>query len=80
MESLGETGSSPRIDRMVARCKVAGAGRESQISFNSQPQAYRPLKLALNPVRLRLTVKRNTVQYFHKSRLLLVLGYLTTTH
>jgi hypothetical protein len=22
----------------------------------------------------------NTVQYFHKSRLLLVLGYLTTTH
>jgi hypothetical protein len=59
MESLGETGSSPRIDRMVARCKVAGAGRESQISFNSQPQAYRPLKLALNPVRLRLTVKRD---------------------
>jgi hypothetical protein len=27
-----------------------------------------------------LRVKRNTVQYFHKSRLLLVLGYLTTTH
>jgi hypothetical protein len=37
MESLGETGSSPRMDRMVARCKVAGTGQESPISFNSQP-------------------------------------------
>ena len=26
------------------------------------------------------TFNDNTVQYFHKSRLLLVLGYLTTTH
>jgi hypothetical protein len=57
MESLGETGSSPRIDRIVARCKVAGTGQESPISFNSQRQANWPSKMAMNPVRLWLTVK-----------------------
>ena len=37
---------------MVARCKVAGTGQESPISFNSQPQAYWPSKMAMYPVRL----------------------------
>ena len=31
------------------------------IAFNSQPKAYWPSKMAMNPVRLRLTVKRNRV-------------------
>ena len=29
------------------------------IAFNSQPKAYRSSKMAMKPVRLRLTVKRN---------------------
>ena len=29
------------------------------IAFNSQPKAYRPSKMSMNPVRLRLTVKRD---------------------
>ena len=42
MEPPGETGSSPRVDRIVARCKVAGTGQDRPISFNSQPQADGP--------------------------------------
>jgi hypothetical protein len=44
---------------MVARCKVAGTAQEIPISFNSQPKAYRPSKMAMNPVLLRLTVQRD---------------------
>ena len=53
---------------------MVGTGQASPISFNSQPKAYWFHCHLRRSVRLRLTVKRNTVQYFHKSRLVLVLG------
>ena len=36
---------------------VVGTGQASPTSFNSQQRAYRSSKMAMNPVRLRLTVK-----------------------
>ena len=42
MESLGEIGSSPRNDRMRARCKVPGAGQDRPISFHRPPLASGP--------------------------------------
>ena len=47
-----ETNGIAKGKLMVARCKVAGTGQESPISFNSQPQAYWPSKMAMYPVRL----------------------------
>ena len=43
-------------------CRVALRSAERQkgaISFNNQPWAYWPAQMAMNPVRLRLTVQRN---------------------
>jgi hypothetical protein len=50
-----------------SRCRVALRSAERQegsISFNSQPWAHRPAQMAMNPVRLRLTVQRDQAYIF----------------
>jgi hypothetical protein len=64
MESPGETVvHPPRIDRMGARCKVPGAkwqvpGKIAPFRLTVSRRRTGRL-MAMNPVRLRLTVKRN---------------------
>ena len=70
MESLRETGPSPIIDCIVAKCRVAGTGQEIPISFNrhttcSGKERANRARAQCNGARVRNRIEAIMTQYLY---------------